>query len=89
MPGGQGVTYLSDLTQNLADDMRSQIAFGSKLVSAVGQTIEHQEDAKSDAIQHISDIVDSNYKSTWDHDEDEDEMNEGDLDHYEENEPEY
>ncbi|XP_031550694.1 uncharacterized protein LOC116288098 [Actinia tenebrosa] len=88
MPGGQGVTYLSDLTQNLADDMSSQIALGGQQVSAVGQAIENHEDAKSEEIQHVSDIVDSNYKSTAvDNEEEEQEINEGDG--YEENEAEY
>jgi len=83
MPGGQGVTYLSDLTQGLGDDMSQQISLGSQVVSAVGDAIQRHESISSDRVQRIADIVDSEYRRRLDDDEDEDE---DEQDGYEENE---
>lgn len=73
MPGGQGVTYLSDLTQGFGDDMSQQISLGSQVVGAVGDAIERHESMSSDKVQHISDIVDSEYRRRLDDEEEQDE----------------
>jgi hypothetical protein len=74
MPGGQGVNYLSDLTENLADDMSSQISLGSQVVGAVGRSIEHRENVDSDEIERVSDIVDPNDEPSRVQDNDDDEI---------------
>ncbi|KXJ17363.1 uncharacterized protein LOC110234116 [Exaiptasia diaphana] len=76
LPGGKGVTYLSDLTQNFGDDMSHQISLGGKLVSAVGNAIQNHEDLSSKEVDDISHIVDSNYRSDYNEEGDDDDQGE-------------
>ncbi|EDO42921.1 predicted protein [Nematostella vectensis] len=79
LPGGDGVSYLSYLSEGFGKDLSTRISSVGDVVSAVGDSIQETGTERSHDVDRISDIVGSDMypRGPWDAQETEDENTPG------------